>query len=615
MTFDAIVAAFHFLRPWWLLGLVVPLLLLILFWRNPANRSGWHQVVAPHLSGLMLAKQGQRRRNWQLGLVPVILSLLVLALAGPAWEKKPQPVYQLRAGQVIVLDLSRSMLATDVSPNRLMQMRYKAMALANERLDGETGLIAYAGDAYVISPLTADASNLSNLIRALHPDIMPVQGSDPLAALGLADQLLREAGYQAGDIYWFTDGIDTADQRELTTFVRNHPYRLAIMAVGTEEGAPIQLESGKLMRDRSGAIVIPKVSPQRLETLATLSNGHFAELRQDQQDLDYLTSMPPLSRESSDSKSQQQGDTWFDMGPWVLMLAVLLLLPFIRRGAFNLLLVSGLTASLLVSSPSALAQASDTTTEQGLAWHQQLWQTPYQQTDSALQQENYERAARIAEDPWQRGTANYQRGNYEQAVMDFSQLDSAEGYYNQGNSLMQLARFDEAANVYKEALKRDPSLIQAAQNLELAEALAEQQQQQREQQQAEGDGESQQQTSEQQSQNGQDASSDGSNSGTPPEDGEPQQQDQQQEGETSDNADQQQERQAERAEDAETDGDEMPQQQGALGDPLSEEQRQQMEQWLNRIEDDPAILLQQKMLLEARRRAHERQPEGVTKQW
>ncbi len=613
MTFN--LELFHFIRPWWLLGFIMVLCSAIMLWRRNRQQQGWHQVVAPHLSQLLIADDRQRHGSKLTWLLPLALASLVLGLAGPSWEKKPQPVYQLASGQVIVLDVSQSMLATDITPNRLTQMRFKAMALANEQLDGETGLIAYAGDAYVISPLTTDSRSLSNLIRALRPDLMPVQGSYPLSALELADRLLREAGYAEGDIYWFTDGIDTRDQNEVTQFIRSHPHRVAILGLGTEQGAPIQLPNGNLLRDAGGDVVVPKMLASRLSRLAALSDGRFSEWRQDQQDLQYLSSMPPLNREGSES-DDQRGDAWIDQGPWFIALALLLVLPLIRRGALNFAFVLLCGSLLPFTSPTAYAQSNAEVDEQGLAWHQQLWQTPYQQAHEALEEENYDRAATIATDPWQRGTANYARGNYEQALMDFSQVDSATGYYNQGNALMQLERFDEAANVYQEALERDPTLSQAEENLALAKHLAEQQQ--RQQQQGEGEGQQQQQDEQQQQgeqqgeQEGeqQPSSQSGSQSEPQPDAEQPQQPETENappEGEQAQSAEAQQE--------SEEDGDKAEPQAMPSADQLSEEQRQQMENWLNRIEDDPAVLLQRKMELEARRRGRERLPQGVDKQW
>ena len=142
-------ADFHLLRPWWLLLLaLIPLLLW--WWRRPQHGHGWHQLLPTHLAQVLVRDSGsvQRPQRWQLLLA---LALATLSLAGPSWERLPQPVYQLDNGQVLVVDMSLSMRSTDLSPNRLSQLQFKAMALVSQYLDGETGLVAYAGDAYVIS--------------------------------------------------------------------------------------------------------------------------------------------------------------------------------------------------------------------------------------------------------------------------------------------------------------------------------------------------------------------------------------------------------------------------------------------------------------------------------
>ncbi|KFZ31500.1 hypothetical protein IDSA_01965 [Pseudidiomarina salinarum] len=601
-------ADFHFIRPWWLLALLLVAVLTWLLWRQQGRHGGWRDILPAHLAELLVDKgqqQGLRISRW---FAPTALTLSVLALAGPTWERLPQPVYQLDNGQVVILDLSMSMRSTDIEPDRLTQMRYKAMDLVTRYLDGETGLIAYAGDAYIISPLTGDGANLTNLIRALSPEIMPEQGSYPLRALTLANRLLVDSGYPQGDIYWLTDGIDTRDQQELTRFLRQHDHRLSILGIGTQAGAPIRLTDGTLLRDASGQVVLPQLYPQRLESLAQLTDGRFAMIRTDQQDLTYLTDLPTLERRGKDAE-QQAGDQWLDRGPWLLLLVVLLILPAARRGVVSFMLV------VLLAAPVTPAYSQD---QQGLSWDQQLWQTPYQQADQALQKENYERAATIAEDPWQRGTANYRAGNYEAALTDFSQMTSAEGFYNQGNALMQLQRYDEAAQAYGEALERRPGWSRAAENQQLAEKLAEQQQQE----QQEGDSQSgesgQQDDSGEQQSDSQQESDSGQQSETPegaqpPAEGDQQDDEQQseQDGQEEDQSAEQQEQQADAAEPAAT-GE---QQATAEGRDLTEEQRQQLKQWLNRIEDDPAVLLRNKMQLEAQKRRQQRPPRGVEKQW
>ncbi|MFC7159641.1 hypothetical protein [Pseudidiomarina halophila] len=118
---------------------------------------------------------------------------------------------------------------------------------------------------------------------------------------------------------------------------------------------------------------MPRLTPARLEQLAQLSGGRFAQLRQDQQDILYLSDMEPLTRDGKE-RDDQQGDAWYDLGPWLLVLAVLALLPLARRGVLLVTLISVVGGSqLLMIAPVAAQQSDD---DNGLAWHQQLWQTP-----------------------------------------------------------------------------------------------------------------------------------------------------------------------------------------------------------------------------------------------
>jgi len=365
-------ADFHFLRPWWLLTLIPVVIITWWAWRHAHEKQGWSKIIPAHLQAILLPRNGQRSGRFQLMLVGLALSCSALALAGPAWQKLPQPVYQLKAGSVVVMDMSLSVYSTDLPPNRLSQMRFKATDLVTEHIDGDIGLIAYAGDAFTISPLTADGSNLTNLIRALSPDIMPTPGSYPVRALELADQLLKEAGYPEGDIYWLTDGIDSRDQTDIGDFINRTAHRLNILAVGTEAGAPIQLPDGRLLRDSSDNVVIPKLSVGGLPALAERSGGRFIQIRADQQDIVYLTSQAPTTRDG-DKSSMQAGDQWADQGPWLIPLILLLLLPLARRG--RLLSMAPVLFVIALSHPVHAAQ------QEPLAWHEKLWQTPYQQAD------------------------------------------------------------------------------------------------------------------------------------------------------------------------------------------------------------------------------------------
>ncbi|MBL4826387.1 MAG: VWA domain-containing protein, partial [Spongiibacteraceae bacterium] len=229
---------FHFLRPWWLLGVLPALCLVIYFWRQKSSAVYWrgaiNEKLIPHL--LEAGSQGSLRWPW-----PILLftwTLAAIAIAGPTWEKLPQPVFQKSDALVIVLDLSLSMKAQDIKPSRLIRARHKILDILNKRDEGLTALIAYSGDAHIVSPLTDDNATVANLLPALSPTMMPVYGSDPVSALQLAHQLFKNSGLIEGRILLITDSITENDFKDIHNSVKQKGFELSILGVGTTQGAP-----------------------------------------------------------------------------------------------------------------------------------------------------------------------------------------------------------------------------------------------------------------------------------------------------------------------------------------------------------------------------------------
>ena len=203
-------SALHFLRPWWL-GALLALPLLVWWWRaRRRSRSAWRDVVDPHLLSHLLQTGGDRRSR--LVIWPAMLGyvLAVLALAGPSWRQVVQPLWQSRTPLVIALDLSSATLAADLPPSRLAQARAKLATLLHERNGGQIALVAFAGDAFTVAPLTDDAANVALFLDSLQPDVMPVDGQRADRAIAWSVQLLKRAGATGGDIVVLTDHADSA---------------------------------------------------------------------------------------------------------------------------------------------------------------------------------------------------------------------------------------------------------------------------------------------------------------------------------------------------------------------------------------------------------------------
>ena len=148
---------FHFIRPAWLLGLPVLFAIGVLLRRHlPVGAAD--DLVDPHLRSVVLDDPGQTKSTKIRILPGLLFGLLILALAGPTWERLPQALYQLQQGRVVVLSLAKSMDRVDMQPSRLQRAKFKIEDLLTSMPGVLTGLVGFAGEAFVSSPLTSDKS-------------------------------------------------------------------------------------------------------------------------------------------------------------------------------------------------------------------------------------------------------------------------------------------------------------------------------------------------------------------------------------------------------------------------------------------------------------------------
>ena len=631
---------FTFIRPA-VLWLLIPALALFFIAFIKHKKQSADNLIAPHLAPFIM-NESNTKASQPLWLVAVFCCLAIIFSAGPSFEEKQVPVFQSKSARVIVMDMSYSMYSTDIAPNRLMQSRFKALDMIELFKEGDTALVAYAGSAFTISPLTNDATTLTNLIPSLSPDIMPDKGSNVLAGLDMAKELLTQAGYIDGDIILVTDGIDQEEQSDITSFTSNSSYRLNIYGVGTEQGAPIKLPEGGFLKDSYGQIVIPTINISRLKSLATRSGGKFALYQPSSSDI--ATFAPSANSELLKDEKQSHALWRIDAGIYGLLILLPLGLYLFRSAAF--------VGAFLVLSVLPTQQAS------ALELPSFLKNTDQQALD-AYKNKDFERAAN-ADSSSLKGSALYQQGNFDAALEAFSKDKSATGFYNYANALAKSGQLEQAIDAYKQAQTLQPNFSEAADNQALVEQLLEQQQQQQE-----GDSQDNQQQSDQsEQQNNQqsDQSQQGENSDSQSEQSQGEQS-QDQQGEPSDESDTEQDQQSaesgsqsdkqnepelqtqpqtnqeqKQPEQTNEEQAENTQPQTAQQQTLTDEQKQnaqqqaaqaqtreltneekekaqQLNQLLRKVPDDPAILLRNKMQLEAQKRQYQRRPTGVEKSW
>ncbi len=201
---------FHFLRPFWLLALPLVAWMWWLIRPRRAERAALPDMIAPHLAAALQVGSDGRGRIVPIDGVALGLGLMVLAVAGPAWTRMPNPLIADTAPLVVALKVTDSMMSADLAPSRLERAKFKVLDLIAARAGARTALIAYAGSAHNVSPLTQDPNILRPLLEGLKPAVMPKDGADAGAALALANSVLQEA-QTAGATLFVLDDLDPAD--------------------------------------------------------------------------------------------------------------------------------------------------------------------------------------------------------------------------------------------------------------------------------------------------------------------------------------------------------------------------------------------------------------------
>ncbi|MCP3686905.1 MAG: VWA domain-containing protein [Gammaproteobacteria bacterium] len=565
---------FHFLRPAWLLAFIPLLLALWYGFKHHATSRSWQAVVDAELLPHLLSGTSKGRRSWLWLTLSLAATLAIIALAGPVWEKLPQPIFRQQSGLVIALDLSRSMDTSDIKPSRITRARHKIADILALRNEGQTALVTYAADAFVVTPLTDDTATINALLPSLSTQIMPAQGSHAEKAIVLAIELFKNAGLNGGDILIVTDGFNDLELAAIEQVIQeNSRHRISVLGVGTREGGPIPMSSGGFLKDESGAIVISRLNDDKMGQIAQSGSGDLQLITNNDDDINLLLSVMQTSPFADNAvQSELQADTWRELGPWLVLMLLPLAALIFRRG-----MIFAVALFLLPVSPQSHA----------LSWDE-LWSNADQRASEAFRQGDHQSAAELFKTPEWKAASHYRAGDYEQALQSWEGVDSERGFYNRGNALAKLGQLEEALAAYDKTLELNPEHEDAIYNRKIIEELLKQQQQQDKQQ-----SDQQQESQEQEGQENEQQQSESEQS--PGQD-----QDQAQDQDKQSQSEQQQEEGQNPQNEPEQPSDAPQQTQAELEEQMSD---QAAEQWLRKIPDDPGGLLRRKFLYQYRQRS------------
>lgn len=310
----------------WLLLLMLPVYLFfqmgLRYRQDVAKKLGEPKLIQ---SLLVHFHPGQYRFHFWLRFIA--LCLLLLAVAGP----RISGAHQVNIGQkgrdvIIALDVSNSMLATDVAPSRLEKARQLIFRLISQMQGENFGLIFFAGRAYQSLPLTSDAATALMVLQSASSESVPVQGTAIGAAIAMAAASADDAAQRTGILILVTDGEDhEADAIAQARMLKEKGIALLVMGVGTPQGAVIPDAQTQLPRkDKEGNLIITRFNEAYLREIADAGGGSFMHL-------DAATEQLPVVKaaiDQLDKRVREQPAPWDyrTLYAWLLLPALLLLM-------------------------------------------------------------------------------------------------------------------------------------------------------------------------------------------------------------------------------------------------------------------------------------------------
>lgn len=446
---------FHFLRPWMLFGLLIPLFLYFTVFKNYKYLSSWEKVCDKPLLDFLLIKGNSSRRRISAFFMYTGLIFAIIAAAGPSWQKEAMPALNYNTPLMITLNLSSEMKQNDITPNRLARAEMAIKDMLSQPQNADTGLIVYTDEPFLISPLSADSELVVNLLPAINFDIMPVNGDRADRAIDLAVAKIKAAQYTQGDVVIFSAGGSINFNNALAAAKKAAAQNIYVNAVN-----------------------IAKENSPQLEQIVKAGGGVYANVA-DFNPQEFLHKIAAKHQQQWQETENKIGQ-WQDYGYYLLIVPLICCLYFFRRGIFVLLLLCMAVRPVWAG----------------------FWFNDNYEAMQNFKKGNYEQAVKGFQNENWRGAAFYKAGDYEHAAELYAKQNDTESVYNLGNALAKSGQINEAIKKYEQVLEQNSNHEDAKFNLEYLKQQQNQQQNTQNEQQ-EQNKQQQQQNSSEQNQNNQ----------------------------------------------------------------------------------------------------------------
>lgn len=331
MFFDSL-QYFHFLRPYWLVVFIAIFYIIKAFSMRDDSLSQWRNVMSTQVLSSLTVNGNNTHWLSPQKMTLVLAVPLCIVLMGPTWQQQPSPFTENNAPLIIALDVSKTMEQGDVQPSRLLRAKQKIIELLEVRGDSKTALIAYAGSAHVVMPITNDREMIRHFLDVLNEKIMPVSGKLPEKIIPLTDTLLSTSKVP-GTLLLIGDGATNNTVKLFKEFFAEKSAQLIVWGMGKEASssalaAPNDIELNDLEQNDDLPVSIIPLQLEQLKSLANESLGRLVLMTNDDSDITRVNHYIKHNLVILDDNATP----WYDAGyPMVFVMALIFLFWF-RRG-------------------------------------------------------------------------------------------------------------------------------------------------------------------------------------------------------------------------------------------------------------------------------------------
>lgn len=311
------------------LFLYIPLLLIVVLflYASYKRRSDLRKYGSPELLGAMMPEASRHRPQLKFWLTFAALCFMVLLLARPQFGTKIETVKRQGIETVIALDISNSMMAQDVAPNRLERSKNVISRLVDGFEDDKVGLIVFAGDAFIQLPITNDFISAKLFLESISPSLITRQGTNIKAAIDMATRSFTPREGVGKAIIIITDGENhEGGAVEAAKAASEKGMMVYVMGVGTPEGAPIPEGRGSdFRRDKEGNVIVTKLNEQMCQEIAAAGNGVYIRIDNTGNAQKILQKeVDKLAKADLDTAVYSEHDEQFQVMAWIAFVLLLL---------------------------------------------------------------------------------------------------------------------------------------------------------------------------------------------------------------------------------------------------------------------------------------------------